>query len=194
MRHGPYLVYPQGWTGALETQAWRSPPAPAAGGADGASATATPVTRGITGDLTEARRFRYWRDPVLPAGWTFAGAETGTPDAPPYGYTAVYRNVEGYYGVQIYVRFKTLRPQHREAVYLGGAIVNEPRTIDGRAAVVHYSPQGPAHDRLSGVWAWIFDAETGIEYGVRGYDYSLSGSNADAALAIARSLLPPAAP
>ena len=193
VRHGPYLVYPSGWTGALEAEAWHPPPASAAGGAGGASgaaATATPVTFGFAEDITEARRFRYWRDPVLPAGWTFAKAETGPPDAPSYGYIAVYLNARGYLAAEIGARFKTDRPQRREAAYLGGAVVNEPRTIGGRAAVVKYSPQGPAHDRLQSIWVWIFDAGTGIEYWVRGWDHTLRGGNPDAAIAIARSLLP----
>ena len=46
------------------------------------------MTSGFTRDIAEARRFLYWRDPVLPAGWTFAKAEAGTPDSPPYGYNA----------------------------------------------------------------------------------------------------------
>ena len=64
---------------------------------------------------------------------------------------------------------------------------------------MRYSPQGPAHDRRLSVIVRIFDAETGIEYEVRGYDPSLRGGNPAAAIAIARSLLPaagapPAAP
>ena len=193
VRHGPYLVYPSGWTGALEAEAWHPPPASAAGGAGGASgadAAATPVTFGFAEDIAEARRFLYWRDPVLPAGWTFAGAETGTPDSPPYGYNAAYLNERGYAAAEISVRFKTDRPQRRKATHLGGSVVIEPRTIAGRAALVKYSPQGPAHDRLYGVWVWIFDSGTGIEYGVRGWDHTLRGGNPDAAIAIARSLLP----
>ena len=193
VRHGPYLVYPSGWTGALEAEAWHPPPAPAAGGAGaagGAAAAATPVTFGFAEDIAEARRFLYWRDPVLPAGWTFAGAETGTPDAPPYGYVAAYLDAGGYGAAEIGVRFKTDRPQRRKAIQLGGAVVVEPRTIGGRAALVKYSPQGPAHDRLQSVWVWIFDAGTGIEYWVQGWDHTLLGSNVDAAIAIARSLLP----
>ena len=196
VRHGPYLVYPSGWTGALEAKAWHSPPAPAAGGAggaggaSGAAAAATPVTFGFAEDIAEARRFLYWRDPVLPAGWTFAGAETGTPDSPPYGYNAAYLNERGYAAAEISVRFKERRPQYQRATERNGAVVVEPRTIDGRAALVRYSPQGPAHERLRGVRVWIFDAGTGIEYRVRGWDHTLRGGNPDAAIAIARSLLP----
>ena len=148
------------------------------------------MTSVVTEDITEARRFRYWRDPVLPAGWTFAKAETGPPDAPSYGYRAVYRNARGYGAAEIGVHFKTDRPQRRKATHLGGAAVVEPRTIDGRAALVKYSPQGPAHDRFQSVWVWVFDAGTGIEYWVRGWDRTLRGSNVAAAIAIARSLLP----
>ena len=148
------------------------------------------MTFGFTRDIAEARRFLYWRDPVLPAGWTFAGAETGTPDSPPYGYVAAYLDAGGYGAAEIGVRFKTDRPQRRKAIQLGGAVVVEPRTIDGRAALVKYSPQGPAHDRFQSVWVWIFDAGTGNEYWVRGWDHTLLGSNVDAAIAIARSLLP----
>ena len=88
------------------------------------------------------------------------------------------------------MRFKERRPQYQWATELDGAVVVEPRTIGGRAALVSYSPQGPAHDRLQSIWVWIFDAGTGIEYRVRGWDHTLRGGNPDAAIAIARSLLP----
>ena len=198
VRHGPYLVYPSGWTGALEPQAFFAPPAPAAAGAGGAggagaAATATPHPPAYAADPAEARRlFPYWSDPVLPAGWEFTGAEGGVPNGPPYGHCATYRNAEGYYGAEICAYYNSHRPDRQNAQQGDGWVVYEPRVIDGRAALVRYSPQGPAHDRLISVIVWIFDAETGIEYKVLGYDPSLRGGNPDAAIAIARSLLPAA--
>ena len=201
VRHGPYLVYPSGWTGALEPRVFSGPPAPAASGAGGASgagaaATATPHPLAYAADPAEARRlFPYWRDPVLPAGWEFTGAHGGAPGGPPYGHCAGYRNAEGYYGVRICAYYNTHRPDRQSAQRGGGRVVYEPRAIGGRAALVMYSPQGPAHDRLLNVIVWVFDAETGIEYEVSGYDPSLLGSNVGPAIAIARSLLPaPGAP
>ena len=192
VRHGPYLVYPSGWTGALEPQVFSGPPAPAAAGA-GAAATATPHPSAYATDPAAARRlFPYWRDPVLPAGWAFMGAEGGVPNGPPYGHCATYRNAGGYYGAEICAYYNTHRPSRLTARQGDGEAVYEPRVIDGRAALVRYSPQGPAHDPDLSVIVRIFDAETGIEYEVWGYDPNLRGSNVAPVLAIARSLLPAA--
>ena len=149
------------------------------------------MTFGFAEDITEARRFRYWRDPVLPAGWTFAGAETGTPNAPPYGYVAAYLDAGGYGAAEIGVRFKTDRPQRRKAIQLGGAVVVGAAHDRRPRGAREVQPARPGRTiRLQSVWVWIFDAGTGIEYWVQGWDHTLLGSNVDAAIAIARSLLP----
>ena len=197
VRHGPYLIAPAslGWAGAVEAPVRHEPPPPATGGASGASATATPSPVVITQDLAEARRLLpYWRDPVLPAGWTFSYAEAGTDNAPPpaTGYCAVYRSAAGYRGATICVGYKHYRPSYTPVLRTDGSEVYETRTIDGHAALVRYSPPGPAHNRYLSVRVRIFDADTGIEYRIRGYNLSLRGSNVEAAVAITRSLIPKA--
>ena len=92
-------LYPEDWAGPVESKIRHESPSVAAEEASGSSArSATPVTFGVADSLAEARRFQYWRDPVLPAGWTFAGAETGSPNSPVSGYCALYLNTQGYHG------------------------------------------------------------------------------------------------
>ena len=185
VRHGAYLVRPRKWTGALEPKTRYEPP-PASGGAsesDGASAAAEP--EGVyTDDLAEARRrISRWRDPVLPAGWTFRSAESDNG----HSYRAIYLNELGYEGVVIEVYYRTERPGYFTAY---GLVVKEPRVLDGRAAMVIYS----LHERLRDTSVLLFDAETGIEYYLRGIDRNMLGSNVEPLIEIARSLLPPVKP
>ena len=124
---------------------------------------------------------------MLPDGWTFSGAqEREIYTDHPGGYCAIYRNPEGYRGVSVCAYYKTYRPNHHWVYQLNRSVVSEPRVIDGYPAIVRYQPRGGRR----GVKVWIFDPGTGIEYSVEGFDYRLSGSNAAAAVAIARSLLP----
>ena len=187
VRHGAFLVLLNSWDGALETVTRHEPPPPAADGATGAAA---PVTEGSTRSLAEARRFRYWRDPVLPAGWTFGSAAIGSEPAPVGGYQAVYFNGSGYLGAEIEVGHTMFRPVYKIALQLGGSVVAEPRVIDGLSAMVEYQPLGGDRN----VEVWIFNPETGMEYLVRGYGPGMSGSNDEAVIAIARSLYRSEAP
>ena len=187
VRHGAFLVYPNSWDGAVEAVTSHEPPPLAA---DGAAGAAAPVTEGWAESLAEARRFRYWRDPVLPAGWRFGRAVAGIDPAPVDGYQATYFNDSGSLGVQIEVGYFVFRPVGRAPIHLGGSMVSEPRVIDGLPALVQYQPRGG--DRR--VEVYIFDPETGMRYVVRGYGPSLSGSNDEAVIAIARSLYRTEAP
>ncbi len=176
VRHGAYLVYPRNWAGSREPQQDYEPP----------PATTDGETGVYTYDLDEARRgILLWRDPALPAGWTFKWAESWNGR----DYEAVYQNELGYDGVDIHVYYNIQRPSYFEAG--GGWVVYEPRVLDGHAAIVVYSPQGAAHDRLLSTEVWIFDADTGIEYFVNGVDRNMRGSNVEPLIEIARSLLPP---
>ena len=59
IRHGTYQILPDGWTGVKEEPVHQEPPA-------------SSYSYGFrTKNLAEARRLPYWRDPALPAGWTF---------------------------------------------------------------------------------------------------------------------------
>ena len=185
VRHGAYLVAPASWTSAIEEAILHEPRVPARGARGTADETVTPFTR----NLSEARRFPYWRNPALPIDWAFVGAEVLQYGSQVIGYCAMYNNAEGYLGVRVCVGHKLVRPQQQRATSLGGEIVTEPRMISGYPALAMYSPQGPAHEPLRSIWVWAFDSEAGIEYEVRGFDHSLRGSNVDAVIAIARSLL-----
>ena len=184
VRHGPYLITPPDWTGSTGVREVHLPP--------GADELDRPVVR--TSDLAEARRLLpYWRDPVLPEGWTFSSANAGSSSSPTIGHCATYLHAGGYYGAEICVRYKVRQPHYQPATS-DGSVVFEQFTIDGRAALVRYSPQGPAHLRNLKIVVWVFDVASGIEYEVVGYHSSLRGSDPTAAIAIARSLLPAATP
>ena len=190
VRHGAYLFYPAEWDGGeAEPETVHTPPAPD-GGTSGSSEAATAEQYSFfrTRDIAEARqRIAYWRDPVLPAGWAFRSAETDNGRE----YCAFYNNEMNDHGVDLCVHYKKYRPFDCDAVANGGRVLCEPRTFDGRAVLVRYSPRGPAYDRLLGIMVFIFDANTGIEYWVLSADRNMRGSNIEPVIAIARSLLPP---
>ena len=187
VRYGPYLLAPLGWTGDLEEPEWHGPPA-SAGGAS--AVTRSPLVD--TDDLAEARRLLpYWRDPALPAGWTFSSAYAGTVYSPLIGYCAIYFNANGYYGAEICVSYKGTRPNYTPVLATDGSEVYEGRMIDGRAARVRYGLPVPTRNNGLPIRVQIFDEDTGIEYEVFGYDPGLRGSNVDSVIAIARSLLKP---
>ncbi len=95
--HGPYQLVPEGWSGAVqEPKTYDSP---------GYSAT-NPI---YTEDLAEARQLPYWRDPALPAGWTFRWATAGDVSAPTYGYWATFATERGGHGVTIFGYFADYR-------------------------------------------------------------------------------------
>ena len=191
VRHGPFLLYPTWWTGVLEERVRHA--APAAGASGAVSAAATPSPYLFTTDVAEARdEIPHWREPTLPAGWTFGHAESGTHNSPFIGYCAMYLNEKGYAGGRICARYKSHRPQRQPAVEGSGKVAWEMHVMDGHAALARYSPQGPFHSPYVSVVVWVFDSETGIEYAVEGYSSILIGSDTAAAIAIARSLLPPA--
>ena len=85
-------------------------------------------------------------------------------------------------------------PEYRTALN-GTERIRELRIIDGRPATLKYTP---AENRRPGTGlpteVLIYDQDTRIYYLVIGFDESLTGSNIDATIAIARSLLPQADP
>ena len=140
-----------------------------------------------TTDLAEAKRLaRYWRDPDLPAGWTFVYAASGGIHYPDHGYCAGYKDEKG--ASDVCISFRTRRPMYRQAVRGDNSVVNETRLIDGYPAFLRYSPPGPDHVQWP-IIAAIFDPATGIEYYAEGSYFSMRG-DVEAVIAIARSLLP----
>ena len=182
VRHGPFLLVPLGWDGAIEE------PVPytttAAAGASGAAEAAHP-TAVHTFDIAVARRFPLWREPALPAGWTFDHAKRGTPGSPPDGYKAVYANERGRYAAWVIVSLLTEWP-HQLKVFDRGASISEARIIDGRWSLARYAPFGRTSKAPTQVR--IFDDVSGIAYIVYGFDRDFLGSNVEPTIKIARSL------
>ena len=184
--HGTLQVVPEGWTGAIDPggETYALP----------AGAPPYPGPYADTDDQAVARGYPYWREPALPAGWTFRLAFTGGLDVN-YGYCAAYDAADGYLNVEICgealrglgkLRMAAAGPNTdgtREYLY-----VRETRWISGRPAVVQYSPAGPLNHRTLEVRVWVHDVATQSIYTVIGVDPGLRGSNAEGVIAIARSL------
>ena len=183
VRHGPYLLVPSGWTGGVEDAA--PVPTPSDTGASraaDASPTATTAPWEVTFDLVEARRHPYWRDPELPGGWTFAKAEANYEGID--GYIAFYLDSLGGLGLEYQVARNFWQPREIRAV--DGMSIHELRLIDGRPAVVRYSPSGNLTQVTK---ALIFDEASGIDVIVVGVSPRVGGSPA-IVITVARSLLP----
>ena len=176
LRHGPYQLIPTGWRGVTEEPRSYLPSA--------YSATNPTYTR----DLAAARRLPYWRDPDLPAGWTFAWATAGDVSGPTYGYWATFATERGGHGVTIFGYYADYRGHPEESSWLNARGVFEMRIIAGRPARVMYSPPGPSHDDWFPVTVWVYDSSTEAEYMILGKVKSLRGDDVVAVIAIARSL------
>ena len=182
VRHGPYLLVPSGWTGGVEDAA--PVPTPSDTGASraaDASPTATTAPWEVTFDLVEARRHPYWRDPELPGGWTFAKAEANYEGID--GYIAFYLDSLGGLGLEYQVARNFWQPRKIRAV--DGMSIHELRLIDGRPAVVRYSPSGNLTQVTK---ALIFDEASGIDVIVVGVSARVGGSP-EIVITVARSLL-----
>ena len=169
VRHGPYLIYPVGWSGVIET------PVPVSGQGD----TQSPVLSLSTSDLTEARRHPLWlHDPALPSGWTLD--YMAAPVEGRNGYYAMYRSPRGYVGAYIYVSRHDKVPII-DIAYRNGS-VRELLAIDGHPAILMYSPTGQRSSRVR-----VFVESSSVEYYVVGSHPILQGDIA-ATIEVARSL------
>ena len=184
IRHGILQVVPAGWTGAIDPgrEAYALP--------EGAPPYPGPYAD--TDDQAVARGYPYWREPALPAGWTFRLAFTGGLDVN-YGYCAAYDAADGYLNVEICG--EALLGLGTWGMVAAGQntdgtieYASETRWISGRPAVIEYSPEGPLHDRAMSGRVWVHDVATQSIYTVIGVDPSLRGSNVEGVIAIARSL------
>ena len=177
LRYGPFQLVPEDWEGQVEQDPFRPWPG---------NSYANPVG---TTELAEARQLPHWRDPTLPAGWTLLFASSGDPSYdPPYGYCAWWANDRGYRGVEICGGFDLSQDYPRESSRSNGVVAVETRVIDGRLAIVEYSPVGPNHNSLIAVRVLVSDPIPDAVYHVTGLDWTLTGDNVGAVIAIARSL------
>ena len=154
-----------------------------------------PARFASTGTITtvaDARKFPYWREPALPAGWRFHRLYVGGGGDIPPGYEAIFVNAAGDPILDIRGEHVVGRPIPWEAALLtnvGERIVRGPRTVASRPAVVMYSPDGLRQAELFGARVDIYDAATETIYIVIGAA-SLGGGpvGLERVLAIARSL------
>ena len=155
--HGTAQLVPADWTGAMKAEELHAPPAFSDGNALG------------PGDLAVARQLPYWRDPVLPAGWTFGGAYGGGVDGPPYGYCADYWTASGGLGVEICGYHDGLRFRAREAHFADTGVVIDARMLAGRPARVLYTPEGSPHlNPYDPITVWVYDIATESVYRIHG--------------------------
>ena len=177
IRHGPFQLVPEGWEGPVEEDPFRPWPR---------NSYANPVR---TTELAEARRLSHWRDPTLPSGWTLVWASSGDYyNDPPDGYCSWWATDHGYGGVELCGGFYAVQDYPRESSKSNGAVAVETRVIVDRPAIVEYSPVGPNHNPYIAVLVLVYDPGSDTVHDVRGLDGTLRGANADAVIAIARSL------
>ncbi|MYD65709.1 MAG: hypothetical protein F4X26_07005 [Chloroflexi bacterium] len=173
--HGPWQLVPEGWLGASGVTSRRAHDADDAASGDLAVA------------LAEPERIAS----AFPEGWSFAGAFAGPLSDITPGPCARWDSADGRPAVEICETLRATEYDALPASERAGATVREARTVGDRPALVTYSPPGEEHDPLLPVEVSVYDAATETIYEVFGYDPSLAGSNVDAVLAIARSLLEP---
>ncbi|MCY3886631.1 MAG: hypothetical protein OXG19_02865 [Chloroflexi bacterium] len=186
IRHGPFQIVPAGWTGPTEPEIER------------------PVIekeKRVFGpddyahDTEEARRFRYWRDPTIPTGFTLETAFSGPQGTGP-GYVALYASTGAGTGRTDYITI-TAQPLSRDGALQeaawrrpdGSVGVAETRVLAGRPAQVTYSPLGPGHRPDFPVTVSVYHPLSQAVYVIQGTAPFMQGANIDAALAIAESLM-----
>ena len=122
---------------------------------------------------------RHWREPAVPAGWTFDKAQGGGYEISPFdGYCAWYVTATGEPGFRVCGK-KGVRIWYGagEAAWHNGTSVHETRVVAGRPASVIYNKH-----------AYLFPPDTvgprrsihTVEYTIYGRDSSLRGGNVDA--------------
>ena len=170
IRHGPWQLVPDDWTGARE------------------NTVLVPTQRTEeTYDVAAVRRHRLWREPALPDGWRLGSASAGFEGID--GVIATYFDAEGYIALVLQIQQLDMLGSRWSATTADPrTVIVETRIIDGHPAYVKYSP---IDDRIHSTLVRIYNRATGVEYLVIGSDPSISGGNVDAAIEIARSLLPP---
>jgi len=175
VRYGPYLLYPPGWTGALEERALVS----GSGSATGQAASGT-TSSWPSDDPAVVRRHSLWSDPDVPDGWTLGYAWAQSSDR----LLGFYDNADGVHILVTTITKLKTRPAYHFRVSTGSeGEVFETRMIDGHPALLKYDP---ARSRRSSTSVKIFNRATGIQY--TAYTVHSSANGLASTIAIARSL------
>ena len=132
--HGPWRLVPAGWSGSSY-----APTAVTTAAAGQFQAS----DRIGTSDLAEARMVPRWREPVLPAGWTFTGVVGGDLTSTVSGYCATFGNAGRRLAVEVCGTEGLPGPGILEASWDRGAGVREFRTIPRTPGPRHVQPAGP---------------------------------------------------
>ena len=168
---GPFQLVPAGWTGATKPVGPRFPAGPT-------------IPFAETTSLAEARTFPHWREPQLPAGWTFTYATSG------------YESESGYFeafynGLTLTVSASGINAKYglapATATYTNNGIqtsVRETLQIAGRPARVHRSITAKQFPTTVLVW----DEATGVLYTL------LWSGHATKLIALAESMFEPPNP
>ena len=183
--HGPFQIVPAGWTGVVESGEVHELP-------EGAPEYPGPAVD--TKSLAVARGFPYWREANATFARTFSNARTGGYDVS-YGYCAIYVSADGYPAVRICGEHAWDSRWAEETSWVAKSApdevlqgVLETRMIRGRPALASYSPLGLGHSDSFTVSVRVYDEVTESMYELRGHHSSVSGSNVDAVIELARSL------
>ena len=175
IRYGPYLLYPPAWSDRVLVD--EIVPFVEMYATHPALSSRALSQEWPTSDLDEVRQHPFWRDPVLPDGWSLGGQEAYSA----ISLSAVYGNDE--HTVIVHIGWSPYGP-YRYAVGSGvpGLNVAEATTIGGYPAMLWYDPTGALDIPVNQV-SVIDDA--GVEYRITGY----TGIPIETMIAIARSLL-----
>lgn len=181
--YGAFQVVPLGWQKeTLFFGEHSTPPADSAGDSV------------VTRVLAEAQQLPYWRD--LP-GWTFASAESGTYDAPVYGYCARFHKPSPTRGegvndwVDVCGTHSSARQTPFWSMDTEDGWVNEVRIINGYPAKVsYYLPTSRLFNRIAQITVVVYDDAVGSAHYIDGDSTDTLGTNVDAVIAIAALMFP----
>ena len=181
IRHGPYQLVPDGWTGVIEPRTVYEPPA------------YNRDNPRYTQSLAEARQMPYWREPVLPDGTTFWAAAVD-PETVIYGYHAAWIPDPQGNGVRVEI-YGAHRGGHgaiSPAAWFGNDRLlgmNHTAVIAGRPALLTHGSGSPVDVR-------VYDPATGAAYTIIASTANLWDASGEPRwpITVARSLFEPPNP
>ena len=180
VRHGPWLLIPRDWAGAIEPYVpIAATPPSGASGAAGPSDGGQGAPSWPSGDPDEVRRHPLWSVPDLPDGWRL-GRVLAQDDT---SIEAIYLNEDGYIALSVWIWTTIGHPRHVESLCCN---TDEVRIIDGRPALVWYDPGA---DSRQGADVRIYYEPTHTMYIASMYDARFR-HDVPIVIGIARSLLP----